>query len=112
MIRILTGALTVPEVRKKLGITLFLLALYRVGAQIPVPGVSREGLASIQESFQGGALQLLNVFSGGALIQIALFALGIMPYITASIIVQLLTVVIPYFEQLKKEGIWIISSSF
>ncbi len=104
MIRILTGALTVPEVRKKLGITLFLLALYRVGAQIPVPGVSKEGLASIQDSFQGGALQLLNVFSGGALSQIALFALGIMPYITASIVMQLLQVVVPSLEKLKQEG--------
>ncbi|MFA4927150.1 MAG: preprotein translocase subunit SecY [Patulibacter sp.] len=104
MIRILTGALTVPEVRKKLGITLFLLALYRIGAQIPVPGVSKEGLASIQDSFQGGALQLLNVFSGGALSQIALFALGIMPYITASIVMQLLQVVVPSLEKLKQEG--------
>jgi preprotein translocase subunit SecY len=106
MIRILTGALTVPEIRKKLGITLFLLALYRIGAQIPVPGVSRAGVDALQDSaqFQGGALQLLNVFSGGALSQIAIFALGIMPFITASIVLQLLQVVVPALEKLKQEG--------
>jgi preprotein translocase subunit SecY len=106
MIRILTGALTVPEIRKKLGITLFLLALYRIGAQIPVPGVSRAGVEALQENaaFQGGALQLLNVFSGGALSQIAIFALGIMPFITASIVLQLLQVVVPSLEKLKQEG--------
>lgn len=106
MIRILTGALTVPEIRKKLGITLFLLALYRIGAQIPVPGVSKEGVEALQQNaaFAGGALQLLNVFSGGALSQIALFALGIMPYITASIVMQLLQVVVPSLEKLKQEG--------
>ncbi|MEV4418593.1 preprotein translocase subunit SecY [Patulibacter sp. NPDC049589] len=106
MIRILTGALTVPEIRKKLGITLFLLALYRIGAQIPVPGVSRAGVEELQnaEQFQAGALQLLNVFSGGALSQIAIFALGIMPFITASIVLQLLQVVVPALEKLKQEG--------
>jgi preprotein translocase subunit SecY len=106
MIRILTGALTVPEIRKKLGITLFLLALYRIGAQIPVPGVSKAGVEALQDNaaFQGGALQLLNVFSGGALSQIAIFALGIMPFITASIVLQLLQVVVPALEKLKQEG--------
>ncbi|MCK9249607.1 MAG: preprotein translocase subunit SecY [Solirubrobacteraceae bacterium] len=106
MTRILTGALTVPEVRKKLLFMLAMLALYRVGAQIPVPGVSAEGVRELQDNaaFQGGALQLLNVFSGGALSQIALFALGIMPYITASIVMQLLQVVVPSLEKLKQEG--------
>ncbi|MGE4425935.1 MAG: preprotein translocase subunit SecY [Solirubrobacteraceae bacterium] len=106
MIRILTGALTVPEVRKKLLFMLAMLALYRVGAQIPVPGVSADGVRELQENaaFQGGALQLLNVFSGGALSNIALFALGIMPYITASIVMQLLQVVVPSLEKLKQEG--------
>ncbi|WP_320672508.1 preprotein translocase subunit SecY [Patulibacter defluvii] len=107
MIRILTGAFTVPEIRKKIGFALLMLALYRIGAQIPVPGVSSEGVKALQESasFQGGgALQLLNVFSGGALSQIAIFALGIMPYITASIVLQLLQVVVPSLEKLKQEG--------
>jgi len=79
--------------------------MYRIGAHIPVPGVSLEAVQSVQEQFGGGGiLNLLNVFSGGGLSQFAIFALGIMPYITASIILQLLTVVVPSLEKLSKEG--------
>src|ERR1700755_2767493 len=98
-------ALTVPEIRKKLSFTALLLALYRLGSHIPVPGIDVNAVNQIQQQFgNGGILNLLNTFSGGGLSRIALFALGIMPYITASIILQLLTVVVPSLEKLQKEG--------
>src|SRR4051812_9305601 len=98
-------ALTVPEIRKKLAFTALLLALYRLGSHIPVPGIDVKAVDAIQQQFgNGGILNLLNTFSGGGLSRIALFALGIMPYITASIILQLLTVVVPSLEKLQKEG--------
>src|ERR671931_572988 len=98
-------ALTVPEIRKKLAFTALLLALYRLGSHIPVPGIDVQAVNQIQRQFgNGGILNLLNTFSGGGLSRIALFALGIMPYITASIILQLLTVVVPSLEKLQKEG--------
>src|SRR5919106_2026440 len=98
-------ALTVPEIRKKLAFTALLLALYRLGSHIPVPGIDVQAVEQIQRQFgSGGILNLLNVFSGGGLSRIAVFALGIMPYITASIILQLLTVVVPSLEKLKQEG--------
>ena len=98
----LSNAWRVPELRKRVLFTAMVLALYRLGSWIPAPGVDS---ASIKQYFnnQGGTiLGLLNVFSGGALSQFSLFALGIMPYVTASIILQLLTVVIPKLEQLQK----------
>jgi len=100
----LTNAWRVPELRRRVLFTAFILALYRLGSWIPTPGVDSQ---AVQDYFagQGGTiLNLLNIFSGGALSQFALFALGIMPYITASIILQLMTVVIPKLEQLQKEG--------
>src|SRR5699024_12743733 len=85
-----------------------MVVLYRLGASIPSPGVSYPNVQQCIEQVQGGDNQsvysLLNLFSGGALLQLSVLSLGIMPYITASIIVQLLQVVIPRFEQLKKEG--------
>jgi preprotein translocase subunit SecY len=102
------SAFRTPDLRKKLLFTLFVIALYRLGATIPSPGVSfgnvQKCLDDVQNSDQNGVLTLLNLFSGGALLQLSVFALGIMPYITASIILQLLTVVIPRLEQLRKEG--------
>ncbi|WP_333618406.1 preprotein translocase subunit SecY, partial [Dietzia sp.] len=96
------------DLRKKILFTLGLVILYRIGAQIPSPGVDyptlRTALDSAMDSGQSQLYYLVNLFSGGALLQLSVFAIGIMPYITASIIVQLLTVVIPYYEQLKKEG--------
>jgi preprotein translocase subunit SecY len=98
-------ALTVPEIRKKLAFTALILALYRLGSHIPVPGIDVQAVDQIQRQFgNGGILNLLNTFSGGGLSRIAVFALGIMPYITASIILQLLTVVVPSLEKLQKEG--------
>ena len=105
MISTILNAFRVPEIRKKLAFTAALLALYRLGSFIPVPGVDTEAVQAIQKNYaNGGILNFLNVFTGGGLSRIALFALGIMPYITASIILQLLTVVSPTLEKLQKEG--------
>jgi preprotein translocase subunit SecY len=99
------SALATPDLRRKILFTLMIIAVYRVGATLPSPGVSYPNVKQcIDDVDDTGVFQLLNLFSGGALLQLSLFALGIMPYITASIIIQLLTVVIPRFEQLKKEG--------
>ena len=105
MIRTIGNSFAIPEIRTKLAFTAAMLALYRLGAFIPAPGVDATALDAIQENFAGGnILGFLNLFSGGALSQLSLFALGIMPYITASIILQLLTVVVPSLEKLQKEG--------
>jgi preprotein translocase subunit SecY len=102
------SALTTPDLRRKILFTLGVVAVYRLGAAIPSPGVSYPNVQECIRQVEGGenssVYSLINLFSGGALLQLSIFALGIMPYITASIIVQLLTVVIPRFEQLKKEG--------
>jgi preprotein translocase subunit SecY len=93
------------DLRKKVFFTLFLIVVYRVGAHVPVPGIDYDQVKQLQDQAkQGGALGLLNLFSGGALTQMAIFALGIMPYITASIIVQILGVVIPKLEQWQNQG--------
>src|SRR5437016_10202047 len=105
MLSTILSAFTVAEIRKKLAFTAMLLALYRLGSHIPVPGVDPQAVKDIQSNFgNGNILGLLNTFSGGGLSRIAIFALGIMPYITASIILQLLTVVVPSLEKLQKEG--------
>ncbi len=108
MLSAFRSALTTPDLRKKILFTLGIVAVYRLGATIPSPGVSypnvQECIRQVEGSENSGVYSLINLFSGGALLQLSIFALGIMPYITASIIVQLLTVVIPRFEQLKKEG--------
>jgi preprotein translocase subunit SecY len=100
----LANAWRVPELRKRLLFTALILALYRLGSWIPAPGVDSQSIKNYFGNQGGTILGLLNVFSGGALSQFSLFALGIMPYVTASIILQLLTVVIPKLEELQKEG--------
>lgn len=94
------------DLRKKLLFTIALIVLYRIGAQIPTPGIDYALITKQVEDLTNNSAMysLINLFSGGALLRLSIFAVGIMPYITASIIVQLLTVVIPKFEQLKKEG--------
>jgi preprotein translocase subunit SecY len=105
VLRILGNAFAIPEIRRKLAFTAAMLALYRLGSYIPVPGVESDALSDIQDNFAGSnILGFLNLFSGGSLSRLSLFALGIMPYITASIILQLLTVVVPSLEKLSKEG--------
>ncbi len=105
MIATILGGFRVAEIRKKILFTAGVLALYRLGTHIPAPGINSSALNSIQQNLGGNSiLGLLNLFSGGGLGRIALFALGIMPYITASIILQLLQVVVPSLEKLSKEG--------
>ena len=100
----LSNAWRVPELRHRVLFTALILAIYRLGSWIPAPGVDSSAIKDYFNSTGGTVLGLLNLFSGGALSQFAIFALGIMPYVTASIILQLLTVVIPRLEQLQKEG--------
>jgi preprotein translocase subunit SecY len=104
MLSTILSAFTVADIRKKLGFTALILLLYRVGAHIPVPGVNLHAVQGLSQFSGSNILGFLNLFSGGSLSRIALFALGIMPYITASIILQLLQVVVPSLEKLSKEG--------
>ncbi len=106
MLTAFARAFKTPDLRKKLLFTLGIIVLFRLGSHIPVPGVSYKNVQICvdQAGSSNGLFGLVNMFSGGALLQITIFALGIMPYITASIILQLLTVVIPKLETLKKEG--------
>jgi preprotein translocase subunit SecY len=95
----------IPELRKRILFTLAMLAVYRVGVFVTVPGVNRQQMASVvSKGGSGSFLGMFNMFSGGALQQLSIFALGIMPYVSASIVIQLLTVVVPKFDQLNKEG--------
>jgi preprotein translocase subunit SecY len=105
MLQTILNAFSVPDIRRKLLFTAAILALYRLGAYIPSPGVDAATVKEIEDNFSGSnILGFLNLFSGGSLSRLSLFALGIMPYITASIILQLLTVVVPALERLSKEG--------
>src|SRR6188768_2336632 len=94
----------IPELRRRILFTLTLLAVYRIGAFVTTPGVNRAIMAKIVSQASGTFLGMFNMFSGGALEQMSIFALGIMPYISASIILQLLTVVVKPLEELRKEG--------
>jgi len=94
----------IPDLRKRLLFTFGLLAVYRVGCHIPTPGIDPKALIEFMNAVQNTFLGFVNTFTGGSLERVAVFALGIMPYITASIILQLLTVVVPYLEKLSKEG--------
>ncbi|MCD7052456.1 preprotein translocase subunit SecY [Rhodococcus sp. BH2-1] len=108
MLSAFVSALKTVDLRRKILFTLGLVALYRLGATLPSPGVDYGNVRACIDQVSGGEsagiYSLINLFSGGALLQLSVFAIGIMPYITASIIVQLLTVVIPKFEELRKEG--------
>src|SRR5438067_1200850 len=105
MLATILNAFQVADIRKKIAFTAAMLLIYRLGSHVPVPGVNLTAVNNIQKQFGGSnILGLLNLFSGGSLSRIAIFALGIMPYITASIILQLLTVVVPSLEKLSKEG--------
>ena len=105
MLSAFTQAFRTPDLRAKLLFTLGIMALFRLGSIVPAPGVNLANVKTcIGQTQDQSLLSLVNVFSGGALLQLSVFALGIMPYITASIIIQLLRVVIPRFEELHKEG--------
>jgi preprotein translocase subunit SecY len=94
----------IPELKRRILMTFLFLAIYRIGVHIPTPGINGDALASFFAHAKGTLFSLIDMFSGGALERLSVFALGIMPYISASIILQLLTVVIPYLAQLQKEG--------
>src|SRR5947209_1511518 len=94
----------IPDLRKRVLFTLGLLAVYRFGAHVPTPGIDANKLEAYFQQAQGSLLGFIDLFSGGSFRRLTVFALGIMPYITASIILQLLTVVVPTLEKLQKEG--------
>ncbi len=105
MLGAFVNAFRTPDLRKKLLFVLFMIAVFRLGSTVPAPGINVPNVQNCVSQAEGNSLfSLINLFSGGALLQLTVFALGIMPYITASIILQLLTVVIPRLETLKKEG--------
>ena len=104
MLDSLRNVFAISDLRNRVLFTLTILAVYRVGSVIPTPGVNTAALAILAEQAAGTMFGLYNMFSGGNLAQVTIFALGVMPYISASIILQLLTVVWPYLERLSKEG--------
>ncbi len=104
MLSALRNIWDVPDLRKRVLFTLGILALYRFGNHIPTPGINSAALVDFFEQNRGNWFGLVDMFSGGNLAKVTIFALGIMPYISASIILQLLTVVWPYLEKLSKEG--------
>ena len=108
MLKVFVNAFRTPDLRRKILFVLGIVVLFRLGSMVPAPGVNvanvRECVDAAAGGENAGLFAMINVFSGGALLQLTIFALGIMPYITASIILQLLVVVIPRLEALKKEG--------
>ena len=99
-----TTSFKIPELRRRILFTLGLLIIYRVGAHIPSPGINGEALEAAMQNISNTLLGLYDMFSGGAFRQATIFALGIMPYITATIIIQLLGAAVPYFQRLQREG--------
>ena len=95
---------SIKDLRDRILYTLALILIYRIGSYVVIPGINPSDLAGLQEQTRDGVLGLLNMFSGGALSNASIFALGIMPYITASIVMQLLTMVVPYFTKMQREG--------
>src|SRR5262250_1767002 len=104
MLQSLRNIWDIPDLRKRVLFTLGLLAVYRIGNHVPTPGINSKSLIDFFEQNRGNWFGLVDMFSGGNLAKVTIFALGIMPYISASIILQLLTVVWPYLEKLSKEG--------
>jgi len=104
MLSTFQNAFKIEELRNRIIFTLLMLVVFRIGAHIPTPGIDSTALAAFFRSQEGTILSFFDMFSGGALARLTVFALGIMPYISASIIIQLLTVVFPYLEQLSREG--------
>ncbi|MEI6315698.1 MAG: preprotein translocase subunit SecY, partial [Syntrophus sp. (in: bacteria)] len=104
MIGGLSNISKIPELQKRILYTFLLLIVYRIGAHVPTPGIDTAALAAYFEQAKGSLLGLFDMFAGGALSNLSVFALGIMPYISASIILQLLTIAIPHLEKLSKEG--------
>ena len=105
LIETIKNIFKIEELRKRILFTLSLLLVYRFGSFVVIPGINPAALNDLQSQVDGnGLLGLLNIFSGGAFSNASIFALGIMPYISASIVIQLLGIVVPYFQKLQKEG--------
>ncbi|MBQ5496381.1 MAG: preprotein translocase subunit SecY, partial [Prevotella sp.] len=104
LIETIRNIFKIEELRKRILYTILIILIYRFGSFVVIPGVDPNQLSALQQSSEGGLLGLLNMFSGGAFGNASIFALGIMPYITASIIIQLLGMAVPYFQRLQKEG--------
>src|ERR687887_1501242 len=104
MLQSLRNIWDIPDLRKRVLFTLAMLAVYRLGNHVPTPGINAQALIDFFEQNRGNWFGLVDMFSGGNLARVTIFALGIMPYISASIILQLLTVVWPFLEKLSKEG--------
>ena len=104
MIEKIFNVFRIPDLRKKLIFTGLMLLVYRLGGHVPTPGINKAALASVMQGFNNSLLGLYDMFAGGFFSQASIFALGIMPYISASIIIQLLGSVVPYFQRLQKEG--------
>ncbi len=98
------NAISIPELKRRILFTLAMIFVYRIGSHVPTPGINAAAMTALIQNQAGGVLGFLDLFSGGALSQFSVFALGIMPYISTSIIIQLLTTVVPYLERLQKEG--------
>ena len=94
----------IEDLRSRLGVTLLFVLIYRFGSFVVLPGIDPTALTALQAQTAGGLMALLDMFSGGAFSNASIFALGIMPYISASIVIQLLTIAVPYFQKMQKEG--------
>ena len=94
----------IEDLRSRILVTLLFVAIYRFGSTVVLPGIDPAALAQLQAQTKGGLMSLLDMFSGGAFSQASVFALGIMPYISASIVIQLLAVAVPYFQKMQREG--------
>ncbi len=104
LIETLKNIFKIEDLRSRLGITFFMILIYRLGSYVVLPGLDPAQLGALKSQTKDGLLGLLDMFSGGAFSNASVFALGIMPYISASIVVQLLTIAVPYFQRLQKEG--------
>jgi len=104
MIGAFQNAVSIPELKRRILFTLAMIFVFRIGSHVPTPGINAAAMQAMMQSQAGGVLGFMNLFTGGALSQFSVFALGIMPYISTSIILQLLTAVVPYLERLSKEG--------
>lgn len=104
MLKTLRNAWRIPDIRKKIIFTLWMLLVFRLGSFIPVPFINKDVIKQIFQMSQGGVLQFLDLMAGGTFSNFSIFALNIYPYVTASIIIQLLTIAIPRLEEVAKEG--------
>ena len=104
MIKTIEAIFRIPELRKRILFTLAILVVFRVGGHVPTPGIDAQALGEFFRGMRGSLFALYDMFVGGAFQKATIFSLGIMPYISASIILQLLGAVIPYFQKLQKEG--------